>query len=283
MRSSGCGETPSASTSATNLRPTRTCYVRRAHVLTSVTFAAAFRSLADAALAVLTAPACAICREPLDTPLAGAVCAACWSRIRPLTEPLCDICGDALPSWRQGHDSTRQCVRCSNHPRVITIGRAVGGYEGTLRDILHALKYGKRRSIAQPLARLMAQAGARVLSGADFLVPVPLHFSRHYGRGFNQASELTRHIGMPTVRALRRRRATVTQTDLPEAQRHLNVRDAFAIHRSAGAVIRNAIVVVVDDVSTTGATLDACATVLLAAGAREVRALTVARAVSLRR
>lgn len=194
-------------------------------------------------------------------------------------EPLCRICGDALVTWRIG-GADRLCTRCARHRRLITIGRAVGPYEGTLRDLLHVLKYDKRRSVARPLGRLMAEAGAVVLEGADFLVPVPLHLWRHYRRGFNQASELARHVGVPAVPALRRLRATATQTDLPETERHRNVRDAFGVRRVSRRTVRNAVVVLVDDVSTTGATLDACAAVLLSAGAKEVRALTAARAVS---
>lgn len=235
---------------------------------------------ADALMAVLFAPSCAACREPLESPLGGAVCAACWSGIRPLTGPLCEICGDALPSWRAAGAAGRQCTRCSRLPRVISRGRAIGAYEGALRDIVHVLKYGRRRSVASRLAHLMAQAGAGILDGADVVVPVPLHVVRHYRRGFNQASELAKHIGVPSVSALRRRRATATQTDLPEAQRHRNVRNAFAVRRTARRSLQGLTVVVIDDVSTTGATLDACAGVLLAAGAREVRALTAARAVS---
>lgn len=121
----------------------------------------------------------------------------------------------------------------------------------------------------------MRAAGAAVLRDADGVVPVPLHLFRHYWRGFNQATELARHLGMPVLSALRRIRCTVTQTDLPEAERHANVHGAFAIR---GPIPRNSVLVVVDDVSTTGATLDACAQVLLAAGANEVRGLTAARA-----
>ncbi len=121
----------------------------------------------------------------------------------------------------------------------------------------------------------MARSGADVLQGAAALVPVPLHFVREWRRGFNQAAEIARHVGVPVLDCLRRRRATITQTDLPEAQRHANVRGAFTVRRPVPA---GAIVVVVDDVSTTGATLDACALALLDAGAREVRGLTAARA-----
>jgi ComF family protein len=121
----------------------------------------------------------------------------------------------------------------------------------------------------------MRAAGAEVLDTADVVVPVPLHLFRQYARGFNQASELARHLGLPVIEALRRTRSTVTQTDLPEGRRHDNVRGAFAVRRG---VPRNAVVVIVDDVSTTGATLDACAAALLDAGASEVRGLTAARA-----
>lgn len=172
-----------------------------------------------------------------------------------------------------------RCSRCRRTARLIVHGRSIGAYEGALRDILHALKYDHRRSLAKPLGALMARAGATVAEGADLAVPVPLHFTRQYARGFNQAAELAAHVGLPVVHALRRRRATVTQTDLPEGRRHRNVQGAFALRRS---IPPGAVVVVVDDVTTTGATVDACARVLLDAGAAEVRALTAARAVAKR-
>ena len=158
---------------------------------------------------------------------------------------------------------------------MITIGRSIGPYEGALREIIQALKYNRRCSLAKPLAQRMAEAGPDVLAGADALVPVPLHFLKEYSRGFNQAAELANHLGIDVLHALRRTRATVTQTDLPESKRHENVEGAFALR---GHVPPGSVLVVVDDVSTTGATLDACARVLLEAGAREVRGLTAARA-----
>lgn len=234
------------------------------------------RGLADAVTAVFLGPCCACCREPLEHPTRGAVCAGCWSAITIASGPLCDTCGDVLPSWRLANGLDAGCARCRRTPRVITRGRSIGPYEGALRDVLHALKYDRRRSIAGPVGALMARVGADVLQGADVVVPVPLHRWRHYGRGFNQAAELAAHLGPPVVHALRRTRATVTQTDLPEGRRHENVKGAFALRRRR--IRPGAIVVVVDDVSTTGATVDACARVLLEAGAREVRALTAARA-----
>jgi ComF family protein len=151
-----------------------------------------------------------------------------------------------------------------------------------LRAIIHAFKYDGRRSLARPLAALMRARGALVLTGADIVVPVPLHPSRRRSRGFNQALDLAAHLQLPVIRALKRVRATRSQTTLPASQRHGNVRRAFAPTRAATR-IRGLIAVVVDDVSTTGATIEACARVLKACGCPEVRALTAARVVTRRR
>ncbi len=124
----------------------------------------------------------------------------------------------------------------------------------------------------------MREHGSDVLAGGDVVVPVPLHPLRQLSRGFNQADELARSLDLPIASVLRRTRNTGSQADLPAASRHANVRGAFAVVR--GANIRGRRVVLVDDVSTTGATLEACGRVLLASGAREVRAVIAARAVS---
>jgi ComF family protein len=236
------------------------------------------RRFADAVLAVLLAPACAACRTPLDEPTRGPVCSACWNAIVPFVGPVCQACGDPLPSWRIISVECSRCPRCRRRPGPIARGRAIGPYDGALRAIVHALKYGGRRSVAKALTARLTVHGADVLAGADCAVPVPLHRSRMRARGFNQAAEIARHLPVPVRHALRRVRATPSQTDLPAARRHANVRNAFALRRRAH--VRGLVVVLVDDVSTTGATLNACARVLLAGGAREVRALTVARVAS---
>ena len=130
---------------------------------------------------------------------------------------------------------------------------------------------------------MMRAAGADLLRDADCVVPVPLHLWRRLHRGFNQAGELAAHLGTPVLHALWRTRATAPQTGLHAAARRRNVAGAFTLSPLTGrttqrAFLEDRVVVLIDDVSTTGATLNACAAVLLAAGAREVRALTVARA-----
>jgi ComF family protein len=239
------------------------------------------RACTDAILSVVLAPVCAACGQPLDSPTRGPICAPCWNAIVPITPPVCEVCGDPLPSWRALHADGR-CARCRGRELHISRGRAIGAYDGALRAVIHALKYDGRRSIAKRLAEHLAVHGRDVLNGADVVVPVPLHRSRKRARGFNQAAEIARHLPIRTVHALRRVRATPSQTDLPAESRHENVQGAFALRPGVAMAIVDRVVVLVDDVSTTGATLESCARVLRDAGAREVRALTVARVVSQR-
>ena len=211
------------------------------------------RPAADGVVAVVLAPACAACGAPLEQPTRGAVCPACWEALVPIT---------ALGS--------------TPLPPHITRSTAIGPYEGRLRDVIHALKYDPRPTIARQLAARMAAAGADILKGADVVVPVPLHGTRERARGFNQARALAMRLGLPLSDALIRTKATAAQADLPADRRQANVRGAFALNRRAA--ISGRVVVLVDDVTTTGATLNACAAVLVDAGAADVRALTAARA-----
>jgi ComF family protein len=170
-------------------------------------------------------------------------------------------------------------------PGVVDAARSAGRYQGSLREIIHAFKYEGRRGLAVPLAAMMRTAGAGILTGADVVVPVPLHPWRRMRRGFNQADDLARHLGLPMIRALWRIHATRPQAGLPAAARRRNIRDAFQLSprvtgRRHRALVEDQVVVIVDDVRTTGATLDACASVLKRAGARQVRALTVAQAIA---
>ncbi|MDH4063278.1 MAG: ComF family protein [Acidobacteriota bacterium] len=168
---------------------------------------------------------------------------------------------------------------------------AIGPYDGTLREVLHALKYDGRRSIAPVLSARMRAVGRELLEDASLVVPVPLHRRRLWMRGFNQSDLLAVGLGLPVGRLLRRVRATPPQVSLPAAARHCNVRDAFRLAggraarstRRSGVALDGLVLVLVDDVSTTGATLEACARVLKEAGAAEVRAITAARVVTRRR
>jgi ComF family protein len=193
------------------------------------------------------------------------VCPGCWAAVIPTDGGV-----TASHTWTTAH---------------ITVGMSAGRYEGALREIIHAFKYDGRRSLANPLGGMLRDAGSLLLNGCDYVVPVPLHPWRRMRRGFNQARDLAKHLDRSVLDALWRVRATPPQMALNATARHSNVRGAFVaspITRGArlyGArvpLIEDRRVVLVDDVRTTGATLDECAKVLLAAGAREVKALTVA-------
>lgn len=270
-------------------------------------------------LAVVVAPVCAACASPLASATRSAVCGSCWAAIRPLPAPLCLRCGDPLSPGGDWVDSPpggpgcpvdvaadagnergaggnprrqcppgataipageRECGSCRDGQSAVALARAIGEYEGTLRALLHALKYQGRRSIAPGLSALMRSHGGTVLAGADMVAPVPLHWRRRWQRGFNQAADLARGLGLPMRRVLRRCRHTPSQTDLPAGERRENVRRAFRVRRPAA--VAGAVIVLVDDVRTTGATLEACARALRGAGAREVRALTAARVATTR-
>lgn len=242
------------------------------------------RRAADGLLAVLLAPRCLGCGLSLDSPTGGPVCASCWRSIGPLSPPLCARCGDSLDN-RSGRIFPNDflCTRCRRTPAgPVTVARAAGEYAGPLRQLIHSMKYDGRQSLAAPLAALMRERGDEVLVGATLVVPVPLHWRRRWQRGFNQAEALAARLGLPLCRALVRRRPTRPQFGLATARRHRNVRGAFRPawrrKRRTRALLEGAVVVLVDDVATTGATLRACAEVLEGMGAREVRALTAARA-----
>jgi ComF family protein len=158
----------------------------------------------------------------------------------------------------------------------ITLGMSAGRYEGALLEIIHAFKYEGRRSLADPLAAMVRDAGSVILEGCDCVVPVPLHPWRRMRRGFNQARDLARRLERPLVDGLWRIHPTASQMALPADSRRMNIRGAFVC--SPFAPINDRVIVLVDDVRTTGATLDECAKVLVVGGAREVKALTVALA-----
>ena len=235
------------------------------------------RPFVDGVLAAVLSAPCVVCGQILDAPMAGPVCRACWTDVRLISPPICGRCG--YPLAAPPPEGAASCAACA---RLHALGslRAAGAYAGTLRQLLHALKYTRRRSLAATLSRLAAERGAAMLEGAHVAVPVPLHPIRLWTRGFNQADLLARGLGIPVRRLLRRRRATVPQASRTGAARAVNVHNAFALARPAAWTrphVEGRVIVLVDDVSTTGATLDECAVVLRAAGARDVRAVVVAR------
>ena len=245
--------------------------------MTMLAPAPALRRAAGAVLDLLLPPRCLRCGEPVDA--AGALCAACWRAITFLGDPCCACCG--LPfAYDLGPDAL--CGGCARtHPAFARV-RAAFRYDEESRHLVLALKHGDRLHLAPALGRFMRRAGAALVAEADVIVPVPLHWTRLFARRYNQAAVLAHALvrdGGPPVGAdfLRRRRRTPSQGKRNEAGRRRNVAGAFAVARRAD--VRGKRVLLVDDVFTTGATVEECARVLLRAGARQVDALTLARTV----
>lgn len=201
-----------------------------------------------------------------------ALCDSCFASIQTVNPPLCKRCGHPLATSRA------DCPECRLHPRIITQIRSACWHEGAAREAIHALKYNRRRDVVPALARLLAAQLASDAVAFDLLTSVPLHPSRELERGYNQAELLAeqtaRGVRSTYVRALSRTRATADQIGLSAVERRANVHAAFV---STGNMAAGKSVVLIDDVCTTGATLDACAAALFASGARAVYGLTVAR------
>ncbi|GAB4071482.1 ComF family protein [Ancylobacter sonchi] len=222
-------------------------------------------------------PTCMACMRAVSEP--GGLCAGCWTRLDFISAPLCERLGVPL---REG--DSRLSAAALDHPPAYGRARAAVCFGEVARDLVHGLKYADRTDLADPLAGLMARAGVELTGGADALVPVPLHPRRLFKRRFNQSALLAlgieRRSGVPMRPGwLARTRATTPQVGLDRAARAGNVAGAFAVPETARGEVAGRRVVLVDDVLTTGATLDACAKALLRAGAERVDVLVFARVV----
>jgi ComF family protein len=192
--------------------------------------------------------------------------------------PLCRRCGAEL---RGAFDAVLDCAACRTRPRAFDVARAPWRYAGPARHAIHRFKYRRRWRLGAWLADDMARTARAALppGGVSAVVPVPLHWLKRRLAGRNHAEELAHHLaralGTPCLpQALTRRRWTRPQTRLSGRSRLANVRRAFA---ASEPLVRGRTVLLVDDVLTSGATADACARVLKAAGARAVYVLTAAR------
>lgn len=221
---------------------------------------------------------CAVCHEPVSADVPGRLCAGCLIALEDLgseTEGACPRC--AAP--RDG-SRCRRCPNARKSPVVAAV--AYGPFEGALRRAVHALKFGGDPGLGKTLGRLVARAVGRSPEprSADLVIPVPLHFSRLFERGYNQSAVLARQVahamGKPLVLdALVRTRGAAEQSGSTRTQRRENVRDAF---RVKGSRVDGKTVLLVDDVLTTGATARECALALQRAGAAKVYVAALARA-----
>ena len=234
------------------------------------------------ALDIVFPPVCLACRKAIDAD--GGLCAACWGQIGFIEKPYCDRLGTpfAQDLGAEGLISPE----AMSDPPVYARARAVARFDdGPTRQIVHRLKYGDRMEMAKPMGAWMARAGADLLQQADVIVPVPLHRARLWTRRFNQSAALARVIsdqcGVPTdLQALARIKPTSSQVGLTRSQRAQNVQGAFRVRDEARLELDGRCVVLVDDVLTSGATINAASRALLRGGAKRVDVLVFARVVT---
>lgn len=247
---------------------------------------AGLRRLGGAALDMILPPRCLSCAVPVLTE--GTLCGACFRGVSVIVPPLCHVCGAPFIHAGQGENLAAggapalACARCVERPPDYRQARAAFVYDAGSKRLLLPFKHGDRTELAGPLARQMARAGRDLLARAELILPVPLHRRRLLVRRYNQAALLARHLarmsGKPCIPdLLRRPRRTPPLGELGAVQRAIALEGAFRLRPGGEARIAGRHLLLVDDVLTSGATSNACARVLLAAGAAAVDVLAVAR------
>ena len=245
-------------------------------------------SLLDSAVSSLFATlfpsGCRFCSTPLNQISRIPVCKQCLDSVRTFDAPVCQVCGAELAAAA----GERLCVVCQQSQPEFGRALACGRYDGTLRDLIHLLKYERVRPVAGVLGRMLAAVARDVIPPPApdrvLVTAVPLHARKLRQRGFNQAELLARQMvrccgGAPLVlepKLLKRTRFTESQTGLSGDQRRANLKGAFSVAHPTKVAERH--VLLVDDVYTTGTTVGECARVLRRAGAVSVGVVTVARA-----
>jgi ComF family protein len=239
---------------------------------------ARLRTFMGLALNVALPPLCASCRELVaDT----GICPECWSKLHFIAPPYCERLGIPFAYDPGPGILSMQAIA---DPPAYSRARAAVRYDEVARTLVHALKYGDRLDLAPTMGRWMARAGRELFSGADALLPVPLHWRRLWARRCNQSALLAKTIsaetGIPVAdMTLRRVKATAQQVGLSKTARAENVQGAFRVAKERQHEVAGKHLIVVDDVLTSGATADACARALLRSGAASVDVLVFARVV----
>jgi ComF family protein len=236
------------------------------------------QTLAAIALRMVFPPHCVICEAPCeDSP---SVCTTCFSNITFISDPLCTICG--CP-FEYDMDNSEICIPCQTNAPIYDRARAALRYDAASRKLVTRLKFSDKMTIAPLAAQMMVRAGAELLDHADIIVPVPLHWRRLWVRKFNQSALIAEYISrqvasLPVLtKALVRTRHTTPQMLLSWEERQRNVQAAFQVRPRYLSHVKGKRVMLIDDVYTTGATIEACTKALKKAGASSVYVLTLAR------
>jgi ComF family protein len=224
-------------------------------------------------------PQCPCCNEQVDIP--GSLCAVCWPQVTFISEPACISCG--YPFEYKIEDDL-QCGNCIANPPYYSKGVSVFQYDDFSRQMVLAFKHADRTDLAKVFAKWMARVSASQIQEDTLIIPVPLHPGRLLKRRYNQSALLSRHIGAQINRpvlmqGLDRTKRTPSQGGKSLKARFRNVKGAFKVASTAQQQITGKHILLIDDVYTTGATLNECAKSLIKAGARDITILTLCRVV----
>lgn len=227
-------------------------------------------------LDAVTPSLCLMCSTPVEE--ASSLCVTCWDGLRHLDDPVCNVLGTPF-AYDQG--AAAVSPQALADPPAWDRSRAAVLFEDGAARLVHALKYQDRPEAGLLMARMMSRAGRRLIAEADVIVPVPLHRFRLWRRRFNQSAILAQRIAAVSSKPWRhdlllRARRTRAQVGLDQAERRKNVKGAFRLLPERRAEVTGSAILLVDDVRTTGATAEACALALKAAGAARVDLLTFA-------
>ena len=224
----------------------------------------------------LSCQSCGLKLEPTNTRY---LCKSCWNKISKNQQPFCIKCGMTLPG---STEEKSQCEACSKKDYAFTRAWSTGLYQGILKECIHLLKYNKKVFMAEPMGKLMTDFIKRYLDfgNIDLIIPVPLHPARLREREFNQsallAEQINKRFNIPlSLNNLVKVRPTRPQAGLSGKERQANIQLAFKIKNSSLFSEKN--VLLVDDVFTTGSTINECSTALLRSGTNNIYVLTLAR------
>lgn len=248
--------------------------------------AASLRFLAGGLLDLVYPPRCLVC-ERYDT---SSLCETCAAAFTPIPDPLCLTCGRPVEAEQSGPCRTCEAHRESSGSEwAFEAARSSGIFEGSLRLALHRLKYSGCESLGLPLGAYLAnRVGSyelfppETLGTIDGVLAVPMHPLRERGRGFNQAALLAAPVaeilGVPLLpsKTVRRTRRRPAQVGLSQKQRRLNVKEAFVVSEREASLVTGKQILIIDDVFTTGATVNACASALRNAGVERILVATLA-------
>lgn len=217
-------------------------------------------------------PKCIICQNILSLELPRWFCEQCRQKLVYIEKPVCIKCG------RQAENENTTCPLCAHKTFSFHRNVSLFVYDGDIKDVIHRFKFGNHPEFGEGLAILMAEVFMREFdSQIDCIVPIPMHRKKERSRGFNQAAILangvSKAIGVPVCTGLSRKKQTKPQGSLSAAEREENVKNAFEVKERM--FFQNKKVLLIDDVFTTGSTVESCAKTLISAGAKEVSSLTL--------